>query len=93
MDLPGTLGYNGEKTKEMAMKKIIFDCDSTVGLPGKPMDDVLALLYLLGNPDQAQILGITCTFANGTAAEVYSSTEAFLREIGRATVKRLSRRL
>ena len=68
------------------MKKIIFDCDSTVGLPGKPMDDVLALLYLLGNPDQAQILGITCTFANGTAAEVYSSTEAFLREIGRADI-------
>ena len=68
------------------MKKIIFDCDSTVGLPGKPMDDVLALLYLLGNPEQAQILGITCTFANGTAAEVYSSTEAFLREIGREDI-------
>ena len=29
------------------MKHIIFDCDSTVGLPGKPMDDALALLYLL----------------------------------------------
>ena len=28
------------------MKYVIFDCDSTVGLPGKPMDDVLALLYL-----------------------------------------------
>ena len=68
------------------MKKIIFDCDSTVGLPGKPMDDVLALLYLLGNPEQAQILGITCTFANGTAAEVFSSTEAFLREIGREDI-------
>ena len=29
------------------MKYVIFDCDSTVGLPGKPMDDALALLYLL----------------------------------------------
>ena len=48
------------------MKYIIFDCDSTVGLPGKPMDDVLAFLYLLGRPEEAQILGITCTFANGT---------------------------
>ena len=65
------------------MKSVIFDCDSTVGLPGKPMDDVLALLYLLGNPDKSRILGITCTFANGTAAEVYSSTKAFLREIRR----------
>ena len=43
------------------MKKIIFDCDSTVGLDKKPMDDALALLYLLGRPDEAGILGITCT--------------------------------
>ena len=28
------------------MKYVIFDCDSTVGLPGKPMDDALTLLYL-----------------------------------------------
>ena len=65
------------------MKRIIFDCDSTVGLPGKPMDDVLALLYLLGNPQSCEVLGITCTFANGTAAEVYASTKTFLREIRR----------
>ena len=65
------------------MKRIIFDCDSTVGLPGKPMDDVLALLYLLGNPQSCEVLGITCTFANGTAAEVYASTKTFLQEIRR----------
>ena len=29
------------------MKSILFDCDSTLGIPGKPMDDALALLYLL----------------------------------------------
>lgn len=68
------------------MKYIIFDCDSTVGLPGKPMDDVLALLYLLGRPEDAQILGITCTFANGTAREVYQSTRQFLQEIGRTDI-------
>ena len=68
------------------MKHVIFDCDSTVGLPGKPMDDVLALLYLLGNPDRCVVLGITCTFANGTAAEVYRSTATFLQEIGRADI-------
>ena len=68
------------------MKNIIFDCDSTVGLKGKPMDDVLALLYLLGNPDMARVLGITCTFANGTEAEVYRSTSQLLREIGRTDI-------
>ena len=68
------------------MKRIIFDCDSTVGLQGKPMDDILALLYLLGNPEKCRVLGITCTFANGTAAEVYDSTSTFLREIGREDI-------
>ena len=68
------------------MKHIIFDCDSTVGLPGKPMDDALALLYLLGRPMDAHILGITCTFANGTAKEVYHSTRLLLDEIGRAHI-------
>jgi len=68
------------------MKYIIFDCDSTVGLPKKPMDDALALLYLLGRPEEAEILGITCTFANGTAREVYRSTKALLQEIGRTDI-------
>ncbi|MBQ9148360.1 MAG: nucleoside hydrolase [Oscillospiraceae bacterium] len=72
------------------MKYIIFDCDSTVGLPGKPMDDALALLYLLGRPQEAQVLGITCTFANGTVAEVFASTTALLREIGRTDIPLLA---
>ena len=65
------------------MKRIIFDCDSTVGLPGKPMDDAMALFYLLGRPAEAKVLGITCTFGNGTAGEVYGSTRARLDRIGR----------
>ena len=68
------------------MHYVIFDCDSTAGLPGKPMDDALALLYLLGRPNEAEILGITCTFANGTVAEVYESTSQLLREIGRGDI-------
>jgi purine nucleosidase len=68
------------------MKYVIFDCDSTVGLPGKPMDDALALLYLLGRPREAEVLGITCTFANGTAKEVYASTKVLLEEIGRTDI-------
>lgn len=68
------------------MKYVIFDCDSTAGLPGKPMDDALALLYLLGRPREAEILGITCTFANGTVEEVHRATAALLREIGRTDI-------
>lgn len=64
------------------MKYIIFDCDSTVGIPGYPMDDALALLYLLGRPEEAEVLGITCTYGNGTASQVYGSTGTLLREIG-----------
>ena len=72
------------------MKYIIFDCDSTVGLPGKPMDDALALLYLLGKSQEAEILGITCTFGNGTAKEVFRSTQLLLDEIGRTDIPLLS---
>lgn len=65
------------------MKSILFDCDSTLGIPGKPMDDALALLYLLGRPQEAQVLGITCTFGNGNAHEVYRATKALMQELGR----------
>ena len=68
------------------MKYVIFDCDNTAGLPEKPMDDGLALLYLLGRPGEAEILGITCTFGNGTVQEVHRSTSALLREIGRTEI-------
>ena len=68
------------------MKYVIFDCDNTAGLPGKPMDDALALLYLLGKPKEADILGITCTFGNGTVEEVYRATSALLRETGKTSI-------
>lgn len=64
------------------MKHVIFDCDSTAGIPGYPMDDALALFYLLGRPEEAEVLGITCTFGNGTADQVYSATSALLSETG-----------
>lgn len=68
------------------MKQIIFDCDSTVGIDKLPMDDALALLYLLGRPSAAKVLGITCTFGNGTADQVYHSTKKLLGEIGRTDI-------
>ena len=29
---------------------LILDCDNTMGVPGRDVDDGLALLYLLGSP-------------------------------------------
>ena len=62
------------------MEKIIFDCDNTMGIEGRPMDDGLALLYLLGRSDQARVLGITCNYGNGTAEEVYGCCRRLLDE-------------
>ena len=43
------------------MKKIILDCDNTMGVIDCDVDDGLAFMYLLGCQD-ADILGITATF-------------------------------
>ncbi len=66
-------------------EQIIFDCDNTMGLPRKEIDDGLTLLYLLGRPD-VELLGITTTFGNGDIDEVYPATEKLLRDLGRADV-------
>ena len=59
-------------------KKVIFDCDNTMGLPFKEIDDGLTLLYLLGRPD-IELVGVTTTFGNGTAKQSYEQTVALLR--------------
>lgn len=63
------------------MKKVIFDCDNTMGIEGYPMDDALAFLYVLGNRDQVDLLGFTCTFANGTVEQVYQASRTLLDEV------------
>ncbi|MBQ9970094.1 MAG: nucleoside hydrolase [Oscillospiraceae bacterium] len=64
------------------LKKVIFDCDNTMGIDGYPMDDALAFLYVLGNRDKVDLLGFICTFANGTAAQVYEASRQLLQEVG-----------
>jgi len=54
-------------------EKIIFDCDNTMSLSLKEVDDGLALLYLLGSPD-LEVLGVTTTFGKGHIDQVYSQT-------------------
>jgi purine nucleosidase len=65
----------------MKKQKIIFDCDNTMGLPFKEVDDGLTLLYLLGRPE-FEILGITTTFGNGRIDEVYPQTCRLVEALG-----------
>lgn len=62
------------------MKKLIFDCDNTMGVPQKDVDDGLALLYLLGRHD-IELIGVTTTFGNSSIDIVHSNTEAMFREL------------
>jgi inosine-uridine nucleoside N-ribohydrolase len=64
---------------------IICDCDNTMGVPGKPVDDGQTLLYLLGRPD-IELLGVTTSFGNGTIDEVYGATTRLLRSAGRPDI-------
>ncbi|MHA1280703.1 MAG: nucleoside hydrolase, partial [Candidatus Helarchaeota archaeon] len=62
------------------MEKIIFDCDNTMGLPMKEVDDGLTILYLLGQPN-LELLGITTTFGNGTIEQVHPQTQKLMRHL------------
>ncbi|UWG98235.1 nucleoside hydrolase [Dehalobacter sp. DCM] len=66
-------------------KKIIFDCDNTMGVQGADVDDGLALIYLLGKMD-AEICGITTTYGNSDVETVYTNTQRMLHEIGRSDI-------
>ncbi len=66
-------------------ERVICDCDNTMGVPGKPVDDGQTLLYLLGRPD-VELVGVTTTFGNGTIEEVYGATEQLLHDVGRPDI-------
>jgi inosine-uridine nucleoside N-ribohydrolase len=56
-----------------------------MGVPGKPIDDGQALLYLFGRPD-IELVGITTSFGNGPIDEVHGATEKLLRDLGRQEI-------
>jgi purine nucleosidase len=64
------------------MQRVIFDCDNTLGLPTKEIDDGLALFYLLGRPE-IELLGVTTTFGNGSIEQVYAQTQKLTASLGR----------
>ncbi|MFN2286195.1 MAG: nucleoside hydrolase [Anaerolineae bacterium] len=65
--------------------KVIFDCDNTMGIPRKEVDDGLTLLYLLGRSD-IEVVGVTTTFGNGSADAAYTQTRRLLYDVGRADI-------
>ena len=73
----------------MQKKRVIIDCDNTMGLPQWEIDDGLVLLYLLGR-DDIEIVGITNTFGNGSLKNVEKYTKELLEEIGRTDIPRFS---
>lgn len=59
---------------------IIIDFDNTFYTPKRDVDDGMALLYLLGNP-QVNIVGITGTFGNGSIEDVDQSTQRLMKDL------------
>ncbi len=66
--------------------KIFIDCDNSMGLEGRPMDDALAILYLMGCHEDAEIVGIGCNFGNCTSAETFECTKQLVDETGRKEI-------
>lgn len=66
-------------------RKIIFDCDNTMGIPGCDMDDGLCLLYLLTRED-IELLAVSASFGNNRTKVVYENTKTMLRERNREDI-------
>lgn len=62
------------------MKKVILDCDNTIGLEKKDVDDGLALMFLLGRED-IDLMGITSVFGNSSLKDTYGTTEKMLSDL------------
>ncbi len=62
------------------MIPVILDCDNTMGIYGKDVDDGLALLYLLGS-ENISLEAITTTFGNSSIEAVHPNTERILKEL------------
>ncbi|QEK12991.1 nucleoside hydrolase [Crassaminicella thermophila] len=63
------------------MHKIIYDCDNTMGVKERDVDDGLTLLYLLGRND-IDLLGVTTTYGNSTIDIVHNNTIQMFQDLG-----------
>lgn len=57
--------------------KVIYDCDNTMGINYRDIDDGLTLLYLYKNPN-VDLLGVSLTFGNDSLDRVIESTKALV---------------
>lgn len=63
------------------MKKVIYDCDNTMGLDNRDIDDGLALVYLVENKD-VELLGVCTTYANDSLEYVHKQTLELVKDLG-----------
>lgn len=63
------------------MKKVIYDCDNTMGLDNRDIDDGLALVYLVENKDM-ELLGVCTTYANDSLEYVHKQTLELVEDLG-----------
>lgn len=63
------------------MKKVIYDCDNTMGLDNRDIDDGLALVYLVENKD-VDLLGVCTTYANDSLEYVHKQTLELVEDLG-----------
>lgn len=57
--------------------KVIYDCDNTMGINYRDIDDGLTLLYLYKNPN-VDLLGVSLTFGNDILDKVIESTRVLV---------------
>ncbi len=64
----------------MILIKVIYDCDNTMGLPEKDVDDGLTFMYLLGSK-KIHLLGVTNTFGNSNIDDVFTATTKLFHDL------------
>lgn len=60
------------------MKKVIYDCDNTMGMDNRDIDDGMALVYL-SRHKEIDLLGITCTYGNSSIDDVFDITTQLVK--------------
>lgn len=71
----------------MDRKRIVLDFDNTMGVQGCDIDDGMALLFLLGNPDLAQVEAVCTTYGNSDIDTVNAATDKLLAALAGAGVR------
>lgn len=66
-------------------EKIIIDTDPAIGVPGRDVDDGLAIALALNSPE-LEVIGLTVTYGNVNLERALSCARRVLREAGREDI-------